>query len=113
MVINKLRNAWLATLCGSYLQADGYRAAATNARLIAGQEVRSFAGLLRSTKILSRHQVEGNTSSARCARSTVYEAIRVLEQVGVLSSVNRIKSVREYVPRRLRQGHGVQGDPLP
>jgi len=33
----------------------------------------------------------------------VYEAIRALEQVGVLSWVNRIKRVREYVPRPVRQ----------
>jgi hypothetical protein len=32
----------------------------------------------------------------------VYEAIRALE-VGVLSWVNRIKRVREYVPRPVRQ----------
>jgi hypothetical protein len=37
--------------------------------------------------------------AAGCARSTVYKAIRALEQVSVLSSVNRIKSVREFVPR--------------
>ena len=33
----------------------------------------------------------------------MYEAIRALEQVGVLSWVNRIKRVREYVPRPVRQ----------
>jgi hypothetical protein len=33
----------------------------------------------------------------------VYEAIRALEQVGLLSWVNRIKRVREYVPRPVRQ----------
>jgi hypothetical protein len=33
----------------------------------------------------------------------VYKAIRALEQVGVLSWVNRIKRVREYVPRAVRQ----------
>jgi hypothetical protein len=35
---------------------------------------------------------------AGCARSTVYDAIRALERVGVLSWVNRLKRVREYVP---------------
>jgi hypothetical protein len=35
---------------------------------------------------------------AGCARSTVYHAIRALERVGVLSWVNRLKRVREYVP---------------
>ena len=33
----------------------------------------------------------------------MYEAIRALEQVGILSWVNRIKRVREYVPRPVRQ----------
>jgi hypothetical protein len=32
----------------------------------------------------------------------LYDAIRVPEQVGVLSWVNRIKRVREYVPRPVR-----------
>jgi hypothetical protein len=41
---------------------------------------------------------EAIAERAGCARSTVYEAIRALEQVGVLSWVNRIKRVREYVP---------------
>jgi DNA-binding transcriptional MocR family regulator len=41
---------------------------------------------------------EAIAEAAGCARSTVYEAIRALEQVGVLSWVNRIKRVREYVP---------------
>jgi hypothetical protein len=35
----------------------------------------------------------------------VYEAIRTLEQIGVLSWVNRIKRVREYVP-------GLFGNPV-
>ena len=38
---------------------------------------------------------EAIAEAAGCARSTVYEAIRALEQVGVLSWVNRIKRVRE------------------
>jgi hypothetical protein len=41
---------------------------------------------------------EALADAAGCARSTVYEAIRALEQVGVLSWVNRIKRVREWVP---------------
>jgi hypothetical protein len=41
---------------------------------------------------------EAIAEAARCARSTVFEAIRALEQVGVLSWVNHIKGVREYVP---------------
>jgi hypothetical protein len=41
---------------------------------------------------------EAIAEAAGCARSTVYEAIRALEQVGVPSWVNRIKCVREYVP---------------
>ena len=46
---------------------------------------------------------EAIAEAAGCARGTVYEAIRALEQVGVLSWVNRIKRVREYVPRPVRQ----------
>jgi hypothetical protein len=42
--------------------------------------------------------VATNAERAGCARSTVYEAIRALERLGVLSWVNRIKRVREYVP---------------
>jgi hypothetical protein len=41
---------------------------------------------------------EAIAERAGCARSTVYEAIRALERVGVLSWVNRIKRVREWVP---------------
>jgi hypothetical protein len=41
---------------------------------------------------------EAIAEAAGCARSTGYEAIRALEQVGVPSWVNRIKCVREYVP---------------
>jgi len=44
------------------------------------------------------HNAEAIAEAAGCARSTVYEAIRALEQVGVLSWVNRIKRVREHVP---------------
>jgi hypothetical protein len=36
--------------------------------------------------------------AARCARSTVAEAIRALEDAGVLSWVQRIKRVREACP---------------
>ena len=39
----------------------------------------------------------GDREAAGCARSTAYEAIRALEQVGVLSWVNRIKRVRKYL----------------
>jgi Helix-turn-helix domain len=47
---------------------------------------------------------EAIAEAAGCARSTVYEAIRALEQVGVLSWVNRIKRVREYVPGLFGKG---------
>ena len=52
--------------------------------------------------VLPRHRRQF-AEAAGCARGTVYEAIRALEQVGVLSWVNRIKRVREYVPRPVRQ----------
>jgi Helix-turn-helix domain len=39
---------------------------------------------------------EAIAEAAGCARSTVYEG--ALEQIGVLSWVNRIKRAREYVP---------------
>lgn len=35
---------------------------------------------------------------ARCARSTVYEAIRALERVGILTWVNRLVRIREWGP---------------
>lgn len=35
---------------------------------------------------------------ARCARSTVYEAIRALEDAGILTWVNRIVRIREWGP---------------
>jgi hypothetical protein len=41
---------------------------------------------------------EAIADAAGCARSTVAEALRALEQVGVLSWVNRIKRVPEWVP---------------
>jgi hypothetical protein len=41
---------------------------------------------------------EAIAEAAACSRTSVYHAIRALEQVGVLSWVNRIKRVREYVP---------------
>jgi hypothetical protein len=43
--------------------------------------------------------------AARCARSTVAEAIKALEDAGVLSWVQRIKRVREAAPD-LFDGHG-------
>jgi hypothetical protein len=43
--------------------------------------------------------------AAHCARSTVAEAIKALEDAGVLSWVNRIKRVREAAPD-LFDGHG-------
>ena len=43
--------------------------------------------------------------AASCARSTVAEAIKALEDAGVLSWVNRIKRVRESAPD-LFDGHG-------
>ena len=47
---------------------------------------------------------EAIAAAAGCARSTVYEALRALEQIGVLSWVNRIKRVREYVPGLFGKG---------
>lgn len=41
---------------------------------------------------------EAVAEAAACSRTSVYLAIRALEQAGVLSWVNRIKRVREYVP---------------
>lgn len=41
---------------------------------------------------------EAIAEAAGCHRDTVYEAIRALERVGLLTWVNRIKRVREYVP---------------
>jgi hypothetical protein len=41
---------------------------------------------------------EAVVEATACSRTSVYLAIRALEQVGVLSWVNRIKRVREYVP---------------
>jgi Helix-turn-helix domain len=41
---------------------------------------------------------EAIAEAAACSRTSVYHAIRMLEQIGVLSWVNRIKRVREYVP---------------
>jgi Helix-turn-helix domain len=41
---------------------------------------------------------EAIAERAGCARSTVAEAIRTLERAGLLSWVNRIKRVREYMP---------------
>ena len=43
--------------------------------------------------------------AASCARSTVAEAIRALEDAGILSWVHRIKRVREAAPD-LFDGHG-------
>src|SRR6516165_11234739 len=43
--------------------------------------------------------------AASCARSTVAEAIKALEDAGVLSWVNRIKRIREAAPD-LFDGHG-------
>src|SRR4051812_3501535 len=45
---------------------------------------------------------------ARCARSTVYEAIRALERVGLLTWVNRIVRVREWSAERDLYGHPVR-----
>jgi hypothetical protein len=41
---------------------------------------------------------EAIAEAAACSRTSVYHPIRMLEQIGVLSWVNRIKRVREYVP---------------
>jgi Helix-turn-helix domain len=35
---------------------------------------------------------------AACSRTTVYSAIRTLEQLGILTWINRIKRVREWMP---------------
>jgi hypothetical protein len=56
----------------------------------------------RDWRVLPRH-TRRSPRAAGCARSTVHKAIRALEQVDVLSWVNRIKRVREYVPRPVRQ----------
>jgi hypothetical protein len=45
---------------------------------------------------------------ARCARSTVYEAIRALERVGILTWVNRLVRVREWSAERDLYGHPVR-----
>jgi hypothetical protein len=42
------------------------------------------------------HDRQAIAEAAGCARSTVYEAIRALEQVGVLSWQNRIKRKKNY-----------------
>jgi hypothetical protein len=44
--------------------------------------------------------------AAHCARLTVAETIKVLEDAGVLSWVHRIKRIRETAPG-LFGGHGV------
>lgn len=41
---------------------------------------------------------ESIADRAACSRTTVYSAIRALEQLGILTWVNRIKRVREWVP---------------
>ncbi len=41
---------------------------------------------------------EAIADRAGCARRTVYEAIRALERLGILTWCNRLKRVREYVP---------------
>jgi Helix-turn-helix domain len=41
---------------------------------------------------------EAIAAKADCARSTVYEAIRALEDAGILSWVNRIARIREWGP---------------
>jgi hypothetical protein len=38
------------------------------------------------------------TFGGRCARSTVYEAIRALEAAGILTWVNRLARIREWGP---------------
>jgi hypothetical protein len=48
---------------------------------------------------------EAIAEAASCARSTVAEAIRALEDAGILSWVHRIKRVREAAPD-LFDGHG-------
>jgi hypothetical protein len=44
--------------------------------------------------------------AAHCARSTVAEAIKALEDAGVLSWVQRIKRVREAAPGQVSDCHG-------
>jgi hypothetical protein len=46
----------------------------------------------------------GYDASADCSRTTVYSAIRALEQLGILSWVNWIKHLREYVPGLFGKG---------
>jgi hypothetical protein len=41
---------------------------------------------------------EAIAEAAACSRTSVYHAIRALEQVGLLSWANRLVRVREYVP---------------
>jgi hypothetical protein len=41
---------------------------------------------------------EAIAEAAACTRTSVYHAIRALEAVGILTWINRIKRVREYVP---------------
>jgi hypothetical protein len=41
---------------------------------------------------------ESIADRAACSRTTVYSAIRTLEQLGIMTWVNRIKRVREWVP---------------
>jgi hypothetical protein len=47
---------------------------------------------------------EAIADAAGCSRTTVYSAIRALEQLGILTWVNRLKRVREYVPGLFGKG---------
>ena len=47
---------------------------------------------------------EAIAEAAACSRTTVYHAIRALEQVGLLSWVNRLVRVREWVPGLFGKG---------
>ena len=74
-----------------------------SAKALAGSSPRCSGASTRPRPASASPSYDAIAEAARCARSTVYEAIRALEQVGVPSWVKRIMSVREYVPRPVRQ----------
>jgi hypothetical protein len=55
---------------------------------------------------------EAIAERASCARSTVAEAIRALERIGILTWKNRLKRVREYVPGLFGKASAWCGVPL-
>ena len=74
-----------------------------SAKALAGSSPRCSGASTTPRPASASPSYDAIAEAARCARSTVYEAIRALEQVGVPSWVKRIMSVREYVPRPVRQ----------